>query len=102
MHRSQPFDNSSYNIASHPPDGWAPGLWRKVLATANQLSREELILIWIDSYAREFSGERFNQAVNSILVFSRQELIDLIHEISPESGAWLFRRYGGRKRNKKL
>ena len=102
MHRGQSFDNFTNNIASHSPVGWAPELWRKVLATANYLSREELVLIWIDSYASEFSGEKFDQAVNNILAFSRQELIDLIHEISPESGAWLVRRYGSRKHNKKL
>jgi len=87
--RQNPIDLSLY-----PPKGWSIDLWRKVLKIANRMSRQELILAWIEASIGSVSDAAFNRMLSDLAAFSRQELIDLIHEVGPEGGKRLLQRYG--------
>lgn len=77
-----------------PPRGWDISLWNKVLKVANKMSRQELIIAWLDSLVGKVSDNSFNKELVNLGAFSRQELIDLIHEIGQDGGEKLLIRYG--------
>ena len=91
---SEPLSYEPIDLALHPPKGWSAELWRKVFTVANQMTRQELIVAWLDASADALEEEAFNQELQSLAAMSRQELIDLINEIGPEGGKRLLRRYG--------
>ena len=67
-----------------PEAGVSPELLRRVTEIARTLKRSDLILFWLEDAARE-SERAFNQWLKDIENFSKQELIDIIHELGPES-----------------
>lgn len=85
--------SESIDLSLYPPRGWDNELWAQVLKIANVMTRQELIIAWLDSSAGKVSEERFNREMKDLTAFSRQELIDLIHEIGPEGGKRLVSRY---------
>jgi hypothetical protein len=85
--------NHSQSYIWPTPPGWEDETWRKVSIIAEKMTRQELIIAWLDSYP-EMPDDDFNVVLKQYSKWLRQELIDLIHEIEQDGGEKLIKRYG--------
>ncbi|HWA64310.1 MAG TPA: hypothetical protein VG866_00405 [Candidatus Paceibacterota bacterium] len=76
---------------------WDSAQLTAVRALAGRLTRSELILFWLSEMA-QVSEERFNEWLSDISKFSKQELIDIIHELGPEAGERFIQKFSGEKK----
>lgn len=68
-----------------PEFGWGEKELDKVIEIAEGLKRSDLIIFWLQDAAKE-SETSFDNWLKDLGHFSKQEIIDIIHEIGPEAG----------------
>jgi len=68
-----------------PEFGWDENELSKVVEIAEGLERSDLIIFWLQQAAKE-SEKSFNTWMKDLQNFSKQEIIDIIHELGPKAG----------------
>ena len=76
-----------------PEFEWDKEELNKVIEIANGLKRSDLVIFWLQDAAGA-SEESFNSWFKSLEHFSKQEIIDIIHEIGPEAGKRFIEKFG--------
>lgn len=67
-------------------------LLSRVQELAEKISQAELFSFWLELQARE-SDEKFVLWLRDLASWSKQDLIDIIHEMTPESGREFLARF---------
>lgn len=67
-----------------PEAGVSQHLLARAVMLATKLRRSDLIMFWLDDAARH-SEASFDQWLKDLPSFSKQELIDIIHELGSEA-----------------
>lgn len=72
---------------------WNPKVLKDVQVVAEKLKKSELFIFWLNEVSRR-SEKYFDTWLVDLARFSKQELIDVIHEIGPEAGGRFLKQYG--------
>ncbi len=78
-----------------PEASVSPELLRTAIRIAEKVTREELVLFWLEDAATH-SVRSFNQWLQDIGAFSKQELIDIMAELGADSLREFIRRFENR------
>lgn len=76
-----------------PEFGWDEKELGRVIQIAESLKRSDLIVFWLQQEAKE-SEEAFNIWMKDLQHFSKQEIIDIIHELGPKVGKEFLEKFG--------
>jgi len=71
---------------------WDNKVLNRVYCAASKLSYAELVLFWLKEKTRDASEKKTKQWMLDLAKFSKQELVDIIHEVGPEAGKQLLKR----------
>ncbi len=80
------------NKEGAPEFGWDEKELEEVVKIAEGLKRSDLIIFWLQQEARE-SEESFDIWVKVLQNFSKQEIIDIIHELGPGAGKEFLKKF---------
>ncbi|OGM94665.1 hypothetical protein A2524_02055 [Candidatus Wolfebacteria bacterium RIFOXYD12_FULL_48_21] len=68
-----------------PEFGWDEKDLNEAIKIAEGLKRSDLIIFWLQQEAKE-SEASFDNWFKDLQLFSKQEIIDIIHELGPKVG----------------
>lgn len=68
-----------------PEFGWDEKELKEVIKIAEGLKRSDLVIFWLQQAAKD-SEKSFDMWLADMQSFSKQEIIDIIHELGPETG----------------
>ena len=64
---------------------WNPLLLEQVSEKAHKSKKSKLFLFWLEEMSRR-SEKDFDAWLKDLSTFSKQDLLDIIHEMGPEAG----------------
>jgi hypothetical protein len=77
----------------HIPKGWDRRVWVKLLAAAQRMTRQELAAFWLLAIAGHVSDKDFNDALEDMTHFSKEQIIGILDEVYPEDAMRLISQY---------
>jgi len=93
--------NRNFQTNVEPPRGWPALLWSDFWTLVSTMSRQELIVFWLDSVVDRPAAE-FNQWMKDLLPFTKNELLDIIPEVGIRAAERLVKESQTKKAVRKL